>query len=241
MYDCMRKRSPSRWTYSVLRGHLVVAVSFTVFGCFGFMYHQRGRHDVDPDYFNSYPEQFSSNKKIIFDVARVAMAFSLLGTAPVDCLVSANMIRSTWYRFSRLKNAADSTASANNSRGEYSILGYSSESSEVDLLSDYLSPNRSTNDDHLSRQTCRNSDVSDTTRTSAATTLRNVVWTPAKHVAESNCGFPFTETSVSGEHTLSFNSYLENGHRASSSDVYDQVLCVLSFIYASIVIWYCCF
>lgn len=193
----MRRRTPIRWARSVLRGHIIVCLAYTIFGCLGFVYYQRvAKNDVAPDYFSTYSKHFSRDMKIVFDVARVAMAFSFLFTLPVDCLVSVNTIKKIRQR--QWLASGDSAASARHH--DYSAVA--SEDIPVD-------PRVGT--DRL----VRNSDMSDITRTSAATTVRNMVWSP-----DNLAGQKLSKVQCTGatEHVLSLSgSSLLDGYRRGSS------------------------
>jgi hypothetical protein len=273
----MRKRTPVRWAQSTLHGHIAIAVYFILFGCLGFLYFQRINKDVGPDYFDVYSNEFSKNMKIVFDIARVAMAFSLLFKVPVDCLVSVSSIRKLRRRYLRInilrksenahsgdvsrdgykysvvgsEEGAAAAAPAGAGAGEYDpeyvvptggklspkfmppeghtdewrqvpqrerISTHSTSQSQSpigDRHHAFVVSDLDTRDsDIVPSHVVRGSDISDTTRTSAATTVRHAAWTPDRRVAEKS-----GRLGVSNDQTLSLSGHsLLEEYRANTYD-----------------------
>eukprot|EP01039_Chlorochromonas_danica_P005480 gene5480-6032_t len=92
VYSSLRQRSVPRWQRAVKKAYFVLIVLYLFFGIFGYIAIRRMGNDLsNVNFFLSDGDE----RKVIFDPVRVMVAFSLLLTIPVDCLVATT----TWRRF----------------------------------------------------------------------------------------------------------------------------------------------
>lgn len=92
VYSCLKRRDPQRWQHSVIRALLIVSAIYIIFGSFGFLsFISFGNEDSKFNYFleNDVPKDIS----LFFDCMSALVAFSLLLTMPVDCLVAVTTFR----------------------------------------------------------------------------------------------------------------------------------------------------
>lgn len=117
IYSCLRRRTADRWGVAVKRANLIISVLYIgepiciifsliclmldlVFGTFGYVSRDRIGEPMDHhDYFIDNRDE----NKVVFDVARIMVAFCLLLTIPVDCLVSNTTFRRIAGRYTNSK------------------------------------------------------------------------------------------------------------------------------------------
>jgi hypothetical protein len=138
-YYCLRRRSPERWSFVVKRSHLLTALIYILFGVFGFFTDLKSdRSPKNIDYFLEYEsEDGSYTAKLYFNILRsdsffslytcmrlihimflgalsvfsAVVAFSLLLTVPVDCLVAATTCKRLYARYRHRVNRLRKNAS----------------------------------------------------------------------------------------------------------------------------------
>ncbi len=91
IYSSLRRRSTERWQKATVRSSITVTLIYLFFGIFGYI--SKFRKEILLDNFNYFLSN-ADERKEVFDPSRAVLAFSLLLTIPVDCLVCAT----TWRR-----------------------------------------------------------------------------------------------------------------------------------------------
>lgn len=104
IYSSLRRRSADRWQVAMQRALAVIFVLYTVFGVCGYV--AKDRRDLRIDTFNFFLSDQSEIRNV-FDPARGVVAFSLLLTMPVDCLVAATTWRRLWSKTIKHGHLAD--------------------------------------------------------------------------------------------------------------------------------------
>lgn len=104
VFNCLRRRSVGRFAPALKYSHLFVAVLYITFGCVCAMHMTDVSSFKHFNYFKDYKE--TSESRVVFDVTRVVVSFSLLFTIPVESLVIVTVWRRVWRRYRRYQRTA---------------------------------------------------------------------------------------------------------------------------------------
>jgi hypothetical protein len=101
-YSSLRRRSAHRWKYVVKRSHASLALMYIAFGVLGYLSDVKtNRTLTNVDYFLEF--EGKGKARVYFDVLSAVVAFSLLLTVPVDCLVATTTCRRLYVKLFRRK------------------------------------------------------------------------------------------------------------------------------------------
>lgn len=148
VYNCLRRRSPSRWKWSVQWAHVIMAVIYVLLGNFGYLSdvdalasadgaHSQCRNKFD--YFSTYHEHAD---KTLFHVARCVVAVSLLMAFPVDSLVAVTTWKRVQRRYERFVRSVKAGEYDYGSGRSHVDSGSHSHTGSGDEHTDIGSPNR---------------------------------------------------------------------------------------------------
>ncbi|RYH32328.1 hypothetical protein EON65_00685, partial [archaeon] len=101
VFSSLRQRTVNRWHKAVRRAYMLLVLVYLLFGVFGYIAKERlNEHMNNVNFFivNSGDDV----RREIFDPARVAVAFSLLLTIPVDCLVAGTTTRRFYSKYQKI-------------------------------------------------------------------------------------------------------------------------------------------
>jgi hypothetical protein len=103
-YSSLRRRSAHRWKFVVKRSHFVLALMYIAFGVLGYLSDVKtNRTLTNIDYFLEF--EGTGKNRVYFDILSAIVAFSLLLTVPVDCLVATTTCKRLYIKlFRRKKN-----------------------------------------------------------------------------------------------------------------------------------------
>jgi hypothetical protein len=87
----------------VKRSHIIIAILYSIFGVFGFLSKLETGDKLGFNYFTSTSTMMSTDL-VLYDISRCILAFSLLLTYPVDCLVAVSTFRHIFRRYIRHLN-----------------------------------------------------------------------------------------------------------------------------------------
>jgi len=96
IYSSLRRRTASRWKVAVQKSTVGITLLYLLFGILGFVSKQR--KGIKLDTFNFFLDNSDENQ-IVFDPARAMIAFSLLMTIPVDCLIAVTSWRRMFAKY----------------------------------------------------------------------------------------------------------------------------------------------
>lgn len=85
------------------RSHIIIAVLYSIFGVFGFLSKIETGDKLEFNYFTSSTNMLATDLAI-YDISRSILAFSLLLTYPVDCLVAVSTFRHVFRRYIKQLN-----------------------------------------------------------------------------------------------------------------------------------------
>lgn len=101
VFSSLRQRTVSRWRKAVRRAYMLLVLVYLLFGLFGYV--AKERLDEHMSHVNFFVVSSGDHvRREIFDPARVAVAFSLLLTIPVDCLVAATTTRRFYSKYLKI-------------------------------------------------------------------------------------------------------------------------------------------
>ena len=92
VYSCLRRRSSTRWNFSVKRANGLIFCIYVLFGILGYLAHVRKL-----ERFNFFLD-FDGQNNLVFDITRGMVAFGLLLAFPMDALVASTTARRLWRR-----------------------------------------------------------------------------------------------------------------------------------------------
>ena len=103
VFNCLRRRSVARFAPAVKASHLFVALLYITFGCVCALHMTDVTNFKHFNYFKDYKQ--TNESRVVFDITRTIVSFSLLFTIPVESLVIVTVWRRLWRRYNRYKKS----------------------------------------------------------------------------------------------------------------------------------------